>query len=224
MTIHGEFRYYFLMSGEKGKINKKRLAFNRITIDIDGVLADSCDAAVARANKQFHKNFNTEDLVEFGWLERTLAKELGVPQSEVFNLIWSDPEVYRQAPLVTGAKAALEEMLNLGIQISFVTTRAPSLRNVTLDWFGDYLPFVDTGLIRLRQDINVSSEEFKINEIKKLDAQLHIDDSYETAGRLQALGIEVFLVKQNWNQVAPDTLRKSWPEISRYIKVMSHNI
>lgn len=209
---------------EKGKINKKHLAFDRITIDIDGVLANSCDAAVVRANKQFHKNFSTKDLIEFGWLEQTLAKEFGISQSEVFSLIWSDPEVYRQAPLVTGAKAALKEMLNLGIQMSFVTTRAPSLRSVTLDWFGDYLPFVDTGLIRLRQDINVSSEEFKINEIKRLDAQLHIDDSHETAGRLQTLGIEVFLVKQNWNQAASDNLRHDWPEISHYIKAVSHNI
>ncbi len=102
--------------------------------------------------------------------------------------------------MVQGTRTVTRYLAGNGILPPRVTAR-PGLRTRewTYNWYRKkYGPTFDLGLVRMHEGYTFDSG-FKPNEIARLGAGYHFDDSYEEAEKIAKPGVTVVLVPQPWN-------------------------
>lgn len=200
--------------GKRTPSHKQRLAYRRITFDVDGVLAMSAVSVIEAINHKYQTTYSLDQMNRWEFLETDLQKRLGISKEESYD-IWLLPGVMLNAPPISDAIEIVHDLSKMGAQITFITSRSGILREDTLSWFGKYLPFVTPDQLLTQPGHERQGTKFKVETLRRLHPDLHIDDSMELVPMLD--GLKVVLVPQPWNQDAPEHLRKTWPEIHRMI-------
>ncbi len=161
----------------------------KVAKDCDGVIADSLVPLCQEVNKRLRQkgldfsyhpkdftraNFLYEDIVG-----RTRDRQLA---GDLDNL-WYDSEVLRAALPCRGAVLVANVTRALGGDQYVITTRPAHLRNSTIDWFWEYLPFLATTSDRLRiRDPNDSrdGDQYKLDNLASLRALVYFEDRPST--------------------------------------------
>lgn len=195
-----------------GSTDRERgLCCRRITVDLDGVCVMAMPLAIDWVNQKYKTSYTIEQMNHWGWLEQSLQNDLGLSKEQSVA-VWSNPEVMSKAPPVSGSIRAVQALTLRGAEIFFATARQSVLREVTFAWLERNLPFIRPEQVLIRNDNHsLGGTLFKMETIKRIKPDLHVEDSTEIASMLS--GIQVVLVKQNWNQEAPPEMRKNWYEI-----------
>lgn len=193
---------------------ERRLAYKKITVDLDGVMVMAMVTALDWVNKRYGTNYVLQQINSWGALENSLQKDFGISKEEAFA-VWLEPKVLLEAPPVSGSIRAIQALTMRGADITFVTARRSMLREVTLAWVERHMPNIKPQQVLMQPEPDRRGTPFKIETVKRLNPDLHVEDIPEIANMLD--GINVVLVKQNWNLDAPNFIRKSWFEIYRMI-------
>lgn len=176
-----------------------------VTMDIDGVDSDTGHLSIREYN-HLHgfriRKPKTIDQAKSYWILVDWIKEdqsVEDPLIAAVN-IWNSQKVMENANLVRGTRTVTSYLAGKEIFPPRVTARpGKRTREWTYTWYRKkYGPAFDLGLIRMR-DGDTFDPEFKPNEIARLGARYHFDDSYEDAERIVKMGVTVVLVPQPWN-------------------------
>jgi len=178
-----------------------KIRFRQISFDIDGVNADTAKSAVNLYNLQFSDGKTVTDLDGFyamrDWIfEKTNSRNLAI---EMAIKIWNDENVQGYCPMVSGAWFLSNYLYLNGIKPHYITSRPFFTRDVTLDWFGRNMPFVDSGHIHVGNGGGLQGS-YKTQTIKDLGVDIHFEDSIEHAlDIVENTPALVVLVRQPWN-------------------------
>lgn len=174
-----------------------------ISFDIDGVIVDTAASAVKLFNKRFGQNKNTKDLKKFfivyEWINKLLNDEKVALQEAIE--IWNDKDVLAKSPPIKGAQKLTEMLLKEGHEVHYITSRPSYVKQITLDWFEKWLPWVQTDSIHISSDSHGLQRSFKVEMIKVMKPDIHFEDSLEHAGDISKAspGTKVIMVRQPWN-------------------------
>lgn len=206
----------FMAEREKPVLRERQLAFRRITVDIDGTVVMLAIPVIEAVNRRFGTDYSLKQLDAYGWLDKKLQADCGLSAEEACR-VWFDIESCRAAPPIHSAVRALRALTLRGAELFFVSARPPFNKEVTEEWFKRHLPFLaETSQVMVRENMtSLRGIETKVQKIREIAPDIHVEDSWEVASLL--CGIKVVLVKQSWNQEAPQELRKSWFEIYHFL-------
>jgi len=157
-----------------------------ICVDIDGTITDAY-YWLQYANKHFNKNLQPKDVTKYDI-------------HEVFNISREDyqlfyekygRELHASAELRENAGAILSKLASQH-KIYYVTARESIMEDVTKEWFNkNQLPSGELFML---------GTHYKVDQAKKLNCNLFIEDRYENAIQLAASGIKVLLIDCNYNR------------------------
>lgn len=102
----------------------------KISVDIDGVLADQVGAVLKRIEKEYGLRYSKSDVNCAHWMfgERDIW-------SEITELL-KDPEYVMTVPVVAGSQAALQQLK--GYNVCVVTARRPETEKATKQWLSTH--------------------------------------------------------------------------------------
>jgi uncharacterized HAD superfamily protein len=159
-----------------------------IGIDIDGVCACYCEAALQWLNEKLELNYTMSQMTTY-WFETIITE---VSQDVVHDALvqFRDEGNLRYLPVVPGAQEAIWKLSDNN-KIIFVTARNVCAREDTEEWLCKngihYDDLVFTGC-------NEKAEFIKSH------CDVHIDDCPEIANKVSAKNIPVLLFDQIWNR------------------------
>ncbi len=179
------------MTPERKHPFEETLRKTKIGIDVDGTVAFSAIPVMNKVNEDFKTNAGMEivsrwyavrDFVYRQYRARNIAADLALKMAKRYDdCVWTNPEVLGKAPLVEGTSEFILRLNSLGIEYYFITSRIPALKEVTLAWFAERLPFVDSSRIVFNTDSKTSGKEFKWREMVARGIGLAIEDSEDHA-------------------------------------------
>lgn len=163
-----------------------------IGFDIDGVIADTCEAFLRIAKQSYGiSSFTQEDVTEFNVAD-CLPIQPAIVDS-IFDLLMKDPVGADLKP-IPHAVQVLTKMAKRG-PVTLITARP--LRGPIEAWLNHILPrsaFKQTRLIAM------GDHDGKVFHIKDQGLQFFIDDRAETCLSIQREGITPFVFSQPWNR------------------------
>ena len=165
---------------------------DRIGFDFDGVIADTAEAFIRLACRQYdYCSYALEDITSF-----QVEDCLDIPQSlvdRIFHAILEDSLATELRPMA-GAVRVIHEMASLG-PVTIVTAR-PLARPVE-DWLDHHLAPDACRKIRL---IAMGDHDDKARHINELGLSHFVDDRAETCHQLDAAAITPLVFDQPWNR------------------------
>ena len=168
-------------------INPDRLGF-----DFDGVIADTAEAFLRIACKDYGLcGFRLEHITRF-----EVEHCLDIPAelaAEIFTKILRDSIAVGLKPM-PGALEVITELAEQG-GVTVITAR-PLLKPV-LDWFAEHLPLAVTASVRV---LAMGDHDDKPRHILAHGLDSFVDDRAETCQQLHAAGIQPLVFRQPWNQ------------------------
>ncbi len=163
-----------------------------IGFDIDGVIADTCEAFLRIAKQSYGINtYTQEDITEFN-----VTECLPIPEEivdNIFDSLMKDPIETDLKPM-PHAVHVLTKMAQKG-PVTLITARP--LRDPIKEWLKYILPkntFQQTTLIAM------GDHNGKAAYIKEQGLQFFIDDRAETCLSIQQEGITPYVFNQPWNE------------------------
>ncbi len=169
------------------KINPSEIGF-----DIDGVVADTSEAFLRIAGKEYGiSNISHSDITNFN-----VAECLPIPAhivDEIFDFLMREPLNADMRPMPDAVQVLTKIALNK--PITFITAR-PYEQPVS-DWLQHFLPpavFKQTRLTAM------GDHEGKIKYIKQHNLRYFVDDRTETCLDVKKAGITPIVFKQPWNE------------------------
>ncbi len=164
----------------------------RLGIDLDGVVADFNEGWMRRYNEQ-HGTELTPDLVDHWNAMISLTHFEDVGEFWEWAREWPHPRLFRDLPVVKGAKDSLDR-LSRDHDIVIITTKPPWANHDTFAWIADN---------------ELPTSEVHITERKWLvDCDIYLDDGPHN---LEALVVErpdrtICRFIQPWNDPVPGTV------------------
>jgi hypothetical protein len=163
-----------------------------IGFDIDGVIADTCEAFLRIARQSYGINaFTQDDITEFN-----ITDCLPIPETivdSIFNSLMQDPVGSDLSPM-PHAVHVLTRMAAKG-PVTLITARP--LKHPIQEWLNHVLPKSTARQTRL---IAMGDHNGKAAYIKSRQLQFFIDDRAETCLAIQQEGITPFVFNQPWNK------------------------
>jgi uncharacterized HAD superfamily protein len=203
----------------------------RIGIDIDDVIAE-CAVPYLR---RFAEEFKVELPEEPGW--HTLT-DIGVPQADKdrFRIRIYDSDFFGSLEPYADCPIVLEQLVEAGHELYFITARAEKRRVVTETWLrekglldharavhlkpaGDFDPTRPSG----RYDPH-SSARYKVRLAQELELERFCEDDNTISRALADAGIKVWLFDHSWNRDVehPNIERVAgWSEIAEKVGLPS---
>lgn len=180
-----------------------------IGIDIDGTLTGAYDW-LPYANQYFGKDLSPEEILHYD-IHRSMDVDPMAYRSfyDSFKYL-----LHANNSLRTNAAEILEH-LSLRHTCHYITARENDLRHTTEHWMERHgLPNIPLHMLGSHQ---------KVETARTLGCTLFLEDRYETAAQMAAVGIPVLLFDTSYNrgQAHPLITRvQSWEQVKRYIDWM----
>lgn len=164
----------------------------RIGFDIDGVVADTAEAFIRLARRDYGMlDLTVEDITEFK-VEDCLPMAPAAIE-EIFNRLLQEPLAVDMQPM-PHAMAVLTEMANLA-PLTFVTAR--SHREPIAAWLQTHLG--ETAFSRCRLTA-MGEHDDKAAYIREFGLEFFVDDRARTCQLLNEQGITPIVYEQPWNR------------------------
>ena len=180
-----------------------------ICIDIDGTVTEAY-YWLKPANQYFGLSVAEKDVTVYD-----IHQVLGIDRSD-YDQFYAQHGVrlHKEAAARTGASQVIN-WLHDRHWIHFVTARAESMREVSLEWLDANRMPMDS--------ISLLNSHDKVMRAAALNCDLFIEDRYENAIQLAQAGFKVVLINCTYNQgeLLPNIKRvNDWFEIARMISQM----
>lgn len=173
-----------------------------VSVDLDNVLFDTCDALLKEIHKRIGRLFTVGDITNY-----LIHESLGIDAKTVydsFNSIMTRSSSFPILPF-SGAEYGTQELVKLGYVLHGATSRTPEWKEPTLDlirlYFGDVVSkVIFTSEAGVNDGTASMINGYKSRKIKEIGAEIHIEDAIHFAEEVAEAGIPVVLVDQPWNQ------------------------
>jgi len=196
------------MDCHKRKGNKKYNKYNRIGIDLDGVVADFTSYTLPMLNKMYNVNLKREDITHYNY-----EKILKISKDEI-EKFWEEvknKQVFRYLKPIKGALKSLSLLSDK--EIYFFSMRPEYYKDDTIAWLKDNN--IDYCKLHVGQeDKSIAVLEEKID--------IFIEDNLLQAIMVSEAGIKTLLFNQPWNHYnkeLPPLCKRvyNWDEIIKII-------
>jgi len=152
----------------------------KIGFDHDGVIADTRQPVVDEYNKIFGTNHTIDEMREYHTLAKWAKEDLGVSEEaalEIDSHLWFErPDILLRAEPMPGAVEFTRWLVDKKISFSIVTSRLPSYRQSTFEWYERKMPWISNDKIFIRENDEMAGEIFKVWMIKILGVNLFFED------------------------------------------------
>lgn len=176
------------MSKERIILPVNREAFlenNEFGFDHDGVMASSRQSVVEEYNKIYGTNRSTEEIKGYLVLTEWAKEDLGVCDEEAMEIhdyLWyGRPDILLRAEPMPGAEALTKELTQKGKNIQIITSRPPSFRDSTLEWYRVNMPWISRDQINIRTNEEMIGEVFKAWTINRTGVEVFFEDAIHHA-------------------------------------------
>lgn len=176
-----------LIHPDKFKNEDLRMFLSGLSLDHDGVVADTRSMAANVFNRIFKTSYQPHEVREWDTV-KIWCKECGLTSSQaedVNNEIWyTEKNLFSAIPL-PGAKQLFETAKEFGVKIPIISSRRSEFRESTIKWYQKYFP----GLVSSEQIFTCLPDIRKgiISKIYLLNfhnIKVHVDDSTEQAEKI----------------------------------------
>jgi uncharacterized HAD superfamily protein len=186
-----------------------------ICVDIDGTVTEPY-YWLPKANEYFCTNVKEEQITQYD-----IDKVLNIPRHAYLKFydLYGE-EIHRDAKIREKAREVLTEF-NKDYNVYYVTAREERLLDITKKWLRKNHLFYK-GLYLL-------GTHYKVDQAKKLECDIFIEDRYANAVQLAIQGFQVLLIDNNYNRLPliPGIIRVTdWDEVREivYKQVFSESI
>ncbi len=190
----------------------------RIAIDFDGTIANTYVLQQQFCKARFRINLPLEASV--GALRKQFLTDEQIKEAKVFI----HGEATLTAPLVDGAREAIQQLIAAGHRVIILTGRVAAGAQTAKQYLQrnripyHHFLFVSDDEKRRLADGTILSKSVVINRLK-LD--MVIDDQLKGLSSLTSNGITIILINQPWNRkekLSSGALRMGgWPQIGRFL-------
>jgi len=189
----------------------------RVGVDIDEVLVNQLEQAIAFYKLKTGKYIPLENFFSYNWWEvRGISKEESLKIDREFRF----STYFNKLSLVKGAKNAILK-LSFSYEIIFITSRPFLIKKKTEDFIKKTFPDKQFKIL-FSNDFHIENSGKTKSEIaKELDLDFLIEDSFEYSAQSAEKGIKVFFLNKPWNKGATHKniiQIKSWEDIFKKIK------
>lgn len=172
-----------------------------IFYDIDGILADSPKVVYEKFKEENNIDIKPSQTDSWNYLNK-VAHENGIPFEKIIYIQddWYNPDVLFKAQPYLYIRPVVEKTLKLFTpERNFIlTARNPNLKSSTINWINLKYPKILTNNILIREDKNMDSSKYKMNEIlpraKNAPWVIFIEDTPEYIKSLLDLKIDNLVV------------------------------
>lgn len=150
-----------------------------MSLDMDGVIADSRIPAAAEFNRRYGTNHNAQEITSWESVQEW-GLELGMTEEEAIHQdkdIWSRSDVLFNSPVMPGALEFLTRLHELGVKPPVITSRLPIHKDMTIHWFRTFITVVSPEQLYIRANEDIEGENFKPPVIEVKSLLLHVDDA-----------------------------------------------
>jgi 5'(3')-deoxyribonucleotidase len=157
------------MSKERLNIPVNREEFfeeHEFGFDHDGVMADTRTPIVDEYNKIFGTEHTVNEIREYRTLARWAEEDLGISKKaalEIDNYLWfKRPDILLRAKPMPGAVEITKQLADRKKISRIITSRLPSYRQSTFEWYEEELPWIKRDKIIIRETNEMDGEIFKV--------------------------------------------------------------
>lgn len=186
-------------------------------VDIDGTIKDTHRAAVEVHNRFLNRDVKWEEVTDF-----YLDKAYGLTPKEASRL-WRklEEEIYTLGIPLQHASEVLNELVNQGHQVYFITARPgfPNIAEVTKKWLTKHgFPYTGTNLIMNAQD--------KARKAKELGVDLFFEDAPNHIENLVKHQIPTVIVDAVYNRQQFKEIERitNWRQVYELVKKHEHQV
>lgn len=181
----------------------KFLETRKVGTDIDNTEVAASDNGLRIVNRIYSKDFRLTDL-KYDYAIVDLLK-LHCPEIlnplETATDIWNSHENVSTSNPTPGALLVTQFLHSRGIQIHRITSRPGNLKDQTIAWYRQKMPWVEAKFIHVQPFSNTVNKRFKVDEAKRIGIDFFIEDVPAHAEAInKATGAIVGLVPQTFNE------------------------
>lgn len=181
-----------------------------IGIDIDGTLIDPY-FFIPYLNKLLGQNMTIDRYTSINWNDTYGPEHQDVYKD--FDIKYT--YVYKEAELLPGAKETIDELIENGNKIFYITARDVRIEDVTKKWMSDN--GLDSNAV-----FSIGSKRKKAEIASKLKCEWIIEDDPYNAEMLLDAGFKVILFDTNYNQWVTNNGNlyrvQNWKEVLNLLK------
>lgn len=149
--------------------------------DHDGVMADTRTPVVEEYNKKFETNHTVDEIQEYRTLARWAKEDLGANKKlalKIDNHFWfGRPDILLRAKPMPGAVEITKNLVERKKHFQIITSRIPSYRQSTFQWYEENMPWIDRDKIIIRETEEMTGEIFKAWAIKFFGVGVFFEDA-----------------------------------------------
>ncbi len=179
----------------------------RIGIDIDDTITNTWQTLMPILSKRFNITFDKESLPYHHQLKELISID------EYYKITREYEDILKNVPIKENVSNIINKLKEEGNEIIFITARGKGYNDpytATKEYLEKNNILYDKLIINSWNKANICKEE-------KID--LFIDDSYKHCKEVSKLGIEVIMIKTNYNKNNQEfNLIEDWESIYKYIK------
>lgn len=187
----------------------------RISLDIDGVCAQTNEEIAIAIARALGVDFRFEDICDWN-LSKLLVEKWGMTEEmagAIFAL-YRDPNFFRNLQPYPAAQTAALLLRGLGFELAMNSSRPKTCGEATELWAGDHFPSIPSTRVR------VFGRDEKVPAIIDSGAIFHIDDHDGTVMEVNAYGqTRAMMLIRPWNRtglVPPENeLAHGWLDFLR---------
>ncbi len=165
---------------------------HKIGFDFDGVIADTAEAFIRLACKNYNYcTFSQEDITNF-----ELENCIGIPRDNIeaiFNDILLDSLTTGLQPM----EGAVETLCQITEESQVTIITARPIHQPVFDWLDHFFPAPAVEKICI---VATGDHNDKVRHIQQHGIEYFVDDRAETCMQLASEGITPFVFSQPWNQ------------------------
>lgn len=167
-----------------------------ICIDIDGTMSDPY-FFVPYLNKMTGIELSNEEYISNNW-----NKTYGPQFKEIYENFDIDyPYIYEEVEILEGVKETIDQLIENGDDVHFVTARDHIIDPITKKWLED------NGIDSTRV-YSLGGNEGKVDMAEKLNCDFFLEDDPENAKNLLKAGFRVIIMDTNYNKNIISDLEK----------------
>src|SRR3989344_6175622 len=133
---------------------------NPISVDHDGVMADTRTLIVNEVNEIFSTNYLATDIRTWDWVYEIAIKH-GMDENGARHLntkLWYRPDFLSKAKPLEGSREFMYWFYERGIDVPVVSSRNPEFYESTMMWYEEKMPFVNRSKIFIRKNFEFSED------------------------------------------------------------------
>ncbi|MBU0572289.1 hypothetical protein KKH23_01300 [Patescibacteria group bacterium] len=173
------------MSKEKLQSPEDFFKKHKIGFDHDGVIANTRTPVVDEYNRIFRTNHTVDEMREYRTLARWAEEDFGISKKaalEIDNYLWfKRPDILLRARPMPGAVEITKQLADRKIFFPIITSRLPSYRQSTFEWYEEKMPWIKRDQIIIRENDKMKGEIFKARMIGLLGVNAFFEDALHHA-------------------------------------------